>query len=33
MGLGPAPSGVLERLDTLAGRTVDDVGPFAVSDM
>lgn len=33
VGLGRAKFGVLERLDTLAGRTVDNVGFFAVSDI
>jgi hypothetical protein len=33
VGLGRAGFGVLERFDTLPGRTVDNVGFFAVDDV
>ncbi|MCO1657993.1 VWA domain-containing protein [Pseudonocardia humida] len=33
VGLGTAKFGVLERFDTLPGRTVDNVGFFAVPDI
>lgn len=33
MGLGNAGFGVLERLDSLPGRRVDNVGFFAVKDI
>jgi hypothetical protein len=33
VGLGRAGFGVLERFDTLPGRTVDNVGFFAVDDI
>ena len=33
VGVGQASYGVLERLDTLTGRTVDNAGFFAVDDL
>jgi hypothetical protein len=33
VGVGKASYGVLEKLDTLTGRTVDNAGFFAVDDL